>query len=121
MLIAIVAGQSGHDVTSFFMDAQMLTLLNFSREQEQDADNEAFTISYNQYQHSQGLIDLFKVPSQQQQQHIASLQLLSSHPDIAQRITSIVNQSKLKHWPTEGQLAPIPEKIMTAIHSKTVK
>ncbi len=121
LLIAIVGGQSSHDVSAFFMDTQMLTLLTFSREQEQDADNEAFNMSYNQYQHSQGLIELFKVLSQQGKQKIASLALLNSHPDIAQRIARIVNQSKLKHWPTKGKLIPIPEKVMTAIHSKTVE
>lgn len=118
LVLAAVLGQSSDVATGLLGDASTLTMLGFSREQEERADQEGLLAVHNYFKHTQGSDDLFKVLLHEQDEHgIYVPQIMSSHPDTPSRIV-LINQFVHDHgWLAKGALKPIP----AAIKNKLVE
>ena len=112
LALAALLGQSSDAATGLLVDTSTLTLLSFSREQEELADIEGLQASNNYYQHVEGVDDLFMVLiDEQDEQGVHVPQIMSSHPDTKRRI-SLINQVANEHqWLSNGALIQIPEDV----------
>ncbi|HED35273.1 MAG TPA: hypothetical protein ENJ08_13845, partial [Gammaproteobacteria bacterium] len=96
-------------------DASMLTLLSFSREQEEDSDEEGINVLDSYYGHVQGASSLFDVSKQKQQGADTVPEFLNSHPDTDNRIQHISAIAKQNHWMLEGNITKIPDFVIQKI------
>ena len=113
LVLAALFGQSSEAATGLLVDTSTLTLLSFSREQEELADVEGMTATHNYYQHVEGADDLFKVLlNEHNEQGVYTPQIMSSHPDTTQRISLIKQMADDQAWLSQGLLKPVPESIM---------
>lgn len=113
LLLAMVSGQNSADMTSFFSSGSQIAFLNYSRTQEQDADNEAVLLSEKMYQHTQGAQQLFDVLLEQSQESsFQAVSLFSSHPEVIQRINEATILTHNNNWQQSGVLDAIPNEII---------
>lgn len=122
LLIAVISGQSNSDLTGLLASSSQLAFLNFSRTQEQDADNEAIRLNHLYYQHTQGAAELFKVLlAESEQDNIETFPFLSSHPEVKERIDEVKMMSELNHWAQQGKLTLIPSHIIEQLEQDKIK
>ena len=113
LLIAMIGGQASSDVTSLLSDTSLITLLSFSRSQEQDADYEAAIANYRLYNHMQGAFELFNVLEQESlATGFHSVQFLQSHPEIKVRNELVSALAASNQYLTKGATIQIPDKIL---------
>ena len=113
MIFSVVSGQSNSDVTGLLSGTSQLAFLGFSRSQEKDADNEAILLSHKYYQHIQGANELFEVLlAESNQATIDSITLLSSHPEVLERINVVKSFSQKNNWAEYGLLTLMPRDII---------
>ncbi|MDH5473174.1 MAG: M48 family metallopeptidase [Gammaproteobacteria bacterium] len=118
LVLAALLGQSSDVASGLLTDTSTLTMLSFSREQEEHADLEGLHATQNYFQHTKGADDLFKVLlHEHDEKGIYVPQIMSSHPDTQYRITLINQLVSDYQWPTGGVLHPIPETITTRLTS----
>ena len=116
LVLASLLGQSSDVASGLLSDTSHLTLLGFSREQEEQADIEGLIATQGFYQHVQGTDELFKVLLQEQdEQGVYIAQIMSSHPDSEKRIELIQQFSDQNGWYNQGELKKIPEEIITRL------
>ncbi len=119
LLSAFIGGQTSSDVAGLLSTTSTLTLLSFSRGQEQESDYQATIMSGKYYNHTQGSIELLNVLAQQNDQRdIGRLEIFNSHPEIKERIELIKKTSKTNNWVMKGQTSVIPDKIFNAIKNQ---
>jgi predicted Zn-dependent protease len=123
LLVAVISGQNNSDLSGILASSSQLAFLNFSRTQEQDADNEAIRLNHQYYQHTQGAVDLFKVllAESEQDNNIETLPFLRSHPEVKQRIDEVKMMSELNHWAQQGKLTLIPSHIIEQLEQDKIK
>ena len=113
LIFAVVSGQSNSDVTGLLSGTSQLAFLGFSRTQEQDADNEAIQLSQKYYQHTQGATELFDVLLvESKHANVDTIALLSSHPEIIERINAVEALSQANNWTQQGELILVPSNIV---------
>lgn len=116
-LLALIGGQNSADISGFISSGSQMVFLNYSREQEQDADNEAVQLSANMYRHTQGAQQLFDVLYEQSiESNTQSISWLNSHPDVEQRIKSAELLAFSNQWQLSGELVAIPNEIVALMH-----
>lgn len=117
LLYSLILGESSDAAASAISDASMLTLLNFSREQEEDSDEEAVKVLGSYYGHVKGASSLFEVLKQQQLlTGDTPPEFLNSHPDTQNRIQHITEMLKQNHWTSDGKLTKIPDFVRQKIN-----
>ena len=90
LVFSALLGQSSDTASTALINTSTLTLLGFSREQEEDADLEGLSATQHYFKHVRGADDLFNVLlNEQDEQGIYVPQIMSSHPDIGHRIILI--------------------------------
>ena len=100
----------GNTVTNPLEQAGLLTLLNFSRSMEEEADNDGLIALNNCYGHVQGATKVFeKFEAFQQNNHMNPLPFLSTHPLNEDRISDIEDRALKNNWPVIGILKAIPD------------
>lgn len=100
----------GNTVSNPLEKAGLLTLLNFSRSMETEADNDGLIALNNCYGHVHGATQVFeKFEASQQKNHITPLPFLSTHPLNKNRILEIRNIAIKNKWPLIGLLKAIPD------------
>jgi len=115
-LFSMVIGQSSDSVSQLMSNAGMMTMLGFSREQEEDADEEGMQAIWRYYDHVAGSLALFEVLQKEgQEQGDTMPQLLRSHPQTAERIAHLQQMAQMRHWSLQGQRRPIPEAILSKL------
>jgi len=113
LILSVVSGQSNSDVTGLLSGTSQLAFLGFSRTQEQDADNEAIQLSQKYYQHTQGATELFDVLLvESKHANVDTIALLSSHPEIIERINAVKALSQANNWTQQGELVLVPSNIV---------
>ncbi len=110
--IGITTGDMGHILGS----TGLLTALNFSRDQEQQADEMALQSLEQHYGHVHGATDLFQVLLHEAPKSAPNITFLSTHPLTQHRIEHVLDYAKQHHWQTQGVLTPIPHHIAQALH-----
>ncbi|MGL1957359.1 MAG: M48 family metallopeptidase [Colwellia sp.] len=120
LLMVLIAGQSNSDISGLLSDTSLLTLLSFSRSQEQASDREAIVVTQALYQHTQGSTELFTVLKSSEQSTLPTVSLFNSHPDIEVRIKLIEKMVIENHWRSNGQITLIPKNIIEQINRKNL-
>lgn len=93
----------------------MLSVLTFSRAQEEEADADAIAAVYRTYGHVGGAVDFFEeIEGQSKMPNMP--QMLSTHPDHVSRIARI-RQFEREH-PGDGTLVPLPDFMKQAAATK---
>jgi len=109
LLLATVAGLSSDMfVGEVVNSAGMITILNFSREQEKQSDRTAITALQNHYGHVNGAIDFFKVLLNLEKQQLLSVpQFFSTHPLSEKRIYELSQLAVDNGWLTNRPVTPL--------------
>jgi predicted Zn-dependent protease len=116
LVMSAIMGQSSDAAASIITDTSALTMLSFSRDQEQTSDEEGIKVLNAFYGHVQGATELFEILRQaQQHEGIDIPQLLSSHPDTEDRIRQLNRIAETQGWILQGTSKPIPEQILRII------
>ena len=109
-MAAFVGGASGSGVGEWLIGSSAnLSMLQFSREQEQEADASAARALYRMYGHIGGADELFKKFSKLEAENFDTtigLELFRSHPYSKDRWTMLADIAKTNGWPTSGALDP---------------
>ncbi len=121
-LFNMVLGQSSDSLSSLMSNTGMMTILSFSREQEEKADEEGLKALWRQYQHVAGSLELFRVLQKLKQEQGESMpSLLRSHPQTTERISHLQQMAKMRQWSLQGKRHPIPASILSKLAAdKTV-
>ncbi len=115
-LFNMVLGQSSDSLSSLMSNTGMMTILSFSREQEEKADEEGLKALWRQYQHVAGSLELFRVFQKLKQEQGGSMpSLLRSHPQTTKRIAHLQQMAKMRHWSLQGKRHPIPASILSKL------
>ncbi len=115
-LFSMILGQSSDSVSKLMSNAGMMTMLGFSREQEEKADEEGLQAMWRHYHHVAGSLALFKVLQKETQGQTGNVPaLLRSHPQTAERIVHLRQLAQIRHWSLEGERHPIPAGILSKL------
>ena len=112
LVMSAILGQSSDTAAELISDTSVLTMLSFSRGQEQASDDEGIKVLSSYYGHVQGSTDLFKILKKEQEETGINVpQFLSSHPDTESRINHLKNMAEEQNWIQHGTINSIPENI----------
>jgi len=107
--IAVVSSAAGGNIIADVLgETGLLTALKFSREQEQQSDESAMTALAHVYGHVGGANSLFEVLEAANPDRLQPPEFFSSHPHTDNRIESISAMASKNHWPTMGDVTPLP-------------
>jgi predicted Zn-dependent protease len=113
LVMSVIMGQSSDAAASIITDTSALTMLSFSRNQEQTSDEVGIKVLHALYGHVQGATELFEILRQaQQHEGIDIPQMLSSHPDTEDRIRQLNRIAETQGWTRQGTSKPLPEQIL---------
>ncbi len=92
-------------------DAGLLTVLKFSREMEQQADEEAMYTLQKIYGHINGGAELFEIfhTMRLETKESETPALFSTHPLDQDRIDNFTTVAKKNNWKETGELTPLPD------------
>jgi len=118
LLMSVILGESSDSVASVISDTSMLTMLSFSRDQEEASDDVGIKTVNDFYGHVRGATELFEVLQKERQNAAVDIpQFLSSHPDTVQRIDHLNQLVEMQYWNQQGETRPIPENIISKLNS----
>lgn len=111
LLLSAIAGASGDlFVSQIVSETGMIALLNFTRDQEREADITALTAVNGLYHHVAGTNDLFRaLMATHDPESIEPPLFLSTHPLTQDRIDALVEYARKKGWDAKVDLTPIPQ------------
>lgn len=111
LLLSAIAGASGDlFVSQIVSETGMIALLNFTRDQEREADITALTTVNGLYHHVAGTNDLFRaLMAAHDPESIEPPLFLSTHPLTQDRIDTLVEYARKKGWDAKVDLTPIPQ------------
>lgn len=98
----------------------MLTVLSFSRAQEEQADATALETLHRVYGHVDGADSFFRQMLAQAQSREPA-RFLSSHPLTAQRIEALGALAERQGWARAGPRTPIPARVRAEIEQRAAK
>jgi len=110
LLLSAISGASGDlFVGQIISETGMIALLNFTRDQEREADITALTAVNGLYLHVAGTNDLFRaLMAAHDPESIEPPLFLSTHPLTQDRIDKLRQYAHEKGWATEATLTPFP-------------
>lgn len=113
LLLSAISGASGDlFVGQIVSETGMIALLNFTRDQEREADITALTAVNGLYHHVAGTNDLFRVlMAAHDLDSIEPPLFLSTHPLTQDRIDDLTQYAHGQGWTTEATLAPFPQEL----------
>ncbi|MCH9048305.1 MAG: M48 family metallopeptidase [Proteobacteria bacterium] len=113
LLLSAISGASGDlFVGQIVSETGMIALLNFTRDQEREADITALTAVNGLYHHVAGTNDLFRVlMAAHDLESIEPPLFLSTHPLTQDRIDDLTQYAHGQGWTTEATLAPFPQEL----------
>lgn len=106
--LSLMLGQTADVSANLVTRTGALTLLKFSRDQEQASDELALESMQKVYHHVAGVKDLFL---SLQGENNTAVEFLSSHPDTLKRIKYLQSLAKKHAWMEQGELIIVPEHI----------
>jgi predicted Zn-dependent protease len=116
IMISSVSGNGGIDTSAASEIGSDIMLSVYSREQEERADRLAVTALQRQYGHVGGATQLFEaLKGHYGDDEIP--EILSSHPDIDDRISAITGFAREQGWRSESTM-PYPPEVQVTLSSK---
>lgn len=120
--IAMVSSAAGGDVVGNVLgETGLLTVLKFSRDQEQQADEEALAALFKLYGHVEGANTVFDILKEAHKNDPNPPEFFSSHPHTDNRIENLKAVAAQYDWPTEGAITPLPLQFKSWIKQAVVK
>lgn len=121
--IATVTGIAGNDIVAKLAgDTNLLTALNFSRDQESAADTLAIAAMVKRYGHANGATQLFDVLNQQQGGGGEKLpEFLTTHPLNKNRTAALIALTQQNQWRITGNTREIPGAVNNEIKQLMTK
>ena len=116
IMISSMSGNTGIDPSAASELGSELMLSAYSREQEEEADRLAVTALQRQYGHVGGATRLFDA-LQGYYSDDAIPEILSSHPDMDDRISAITAFASDQGWSSETT-SPYPSNVQSALNSR---
>ncbi len=110
----LILGQASDVSADLVNKTGSLTLLKFSRDQEQACDELALSSVQKVYGYVAGADDLFL---SLQSNADAPAEFISSHPDTQNRIQNLQQLAEKQGWSKQGELIPLPDAISHKISS----
>lgn len=103
-----------------FGQSGMLTLLTFSRAQEEEADDDALAALVAAYGHAGGATDTFRAMSGAAKERglREPPKFLSTHPVTPERIARLEAAIAAKGWKADGARTPIPQAVREGLKPK---
>ena len=111
------ADSGAQSVAAVVSKGGTLTMLSFSRAQEEEADATALQTVARAYGHVGGADSFFQVMLKQSGARQPP-QFLSSHPLTAKRIEALGALAAQRGWRTQGELTPLPEAVRREIERR---
>lgn len=121
-VLSLIGGVTdGAAVNQHFGGAGLLTALSFNRDQEREADMEAFITLTNHYGHATGATDFFEY-LQSEMETGEPIEMLNSHPLTSERIETLSTHSaqhnKIHHQSEDNYPAkPLPKFVIEHLAS----
>jgi len=116
--VSVVSASTGSRVADSVLGTSgMLTLLTFSRAQEEEADETGIAALVLAYGHAGGATDTFQVLQKAAREHRGAEppKFLSTHPLSEQRIERLAAIIERRGWSAQGARSPIPGAVRDAI------
>lgn len=105
LAILIISGTESDGIAqSLISETALLTSLNFSREQEREADTVSIELLRKHYGHTQGATEFFESIHRNPDLDSDTPVFMSTHPGVEERITTLRGTTT-----SQGQLTPLPE------------
>ena len=118
LLMRVILGESSDSAANVISDTSMLTMLSFSRDQEEASDDEGIKTVNDFYGHVRGATELFEILQKERQASSVNIpQFLSSHPDTRERIEHLNQLVEEQYWNQQGTTRPIPNNIINRMNS----
>ena len=116
-LSLVSAGAGSSAAENILGQAGMLTLLTFSRAQEEEADASGLAALVAVYGHAGGATETFRVMSgaAQEKGRAEPPKFLSTHPVTRERIGRLEGLISQGGWRVDGERTPIPQAVRDAI------
>lgn len=106
---AVVSSAVGGDIVSDVLGKTgLLTVLKFSREQEEQSDETALAAIARLYGHVGGSSTLFNVLKEAHKHETQAPEFFNSHPLTDNRLQNIAAMAKEQGWQLTGPLTPLP-------------
>lgn len=113
LFMQAILGGASDSAADVLVDTSMLTMLSFSREQEQDSDDEGIHALHAYYGHVQDATRLFEILKQNEYDEVKNVpQFLSSHPDTGGRIKHLNQLAQMQSFQAQGEIHAIPDNII---------
>ena len=113
LVLSTILGQSSDSVANVITNTSMLTMLSFSRDQEQDSDEEGIKVLNAYYGRVLGATELFEILEKEHEEKGVDVpRFLSSHPDTQNRIRHLNELAQEQGWTQLGNPRPIPGYIL---------
>ena len=116
LILSTIMGQSSDSVANVITDTSALTMLSFSRDQEQASDEVGIDALNAFYGHVHGATELFEILQQAHERDGINIpQMLNSHPDTESRIGQLNRIADTQGWAKRGKPKAIPKNIRNII------
>jgi predicted Zn-dependent protease len=101
----------------------MLTLLSFSRAQEEEADDAGLAALVAAYGHAGGATATFAAMSAaaREKGRTAPPKFLSTHPVTPERMARLERAIAARGWQADGARTPIPQEVRAALRAAKAK
>jgi beta-barrel assembly-enhancing protease len=111
LFLATLTGMSGDRFVGTIVNhAGIITVLNFSREQESESDHTALAAVEKRYGHVSGAADLFRALLTLEESRLMQVPLfLSTHPLSSERIQAIEKYALENGWPLDKSTTALPQ------------
>ena len=122
-LSLVSAGAGSSAAESILGQSGMLTLLTFSRAQEEQADAAGLAALVAVYGHAGGATETFRVMSSaaREKGRAEPPKFLSTHPVTRERIERLERLISQGGWQADGERTPIPQAVRDALKAATSK
>lgn len=117
VLTLVSAGAGSRAADSILGNAGMLTLLTFSRSQEEEADEAGIAALVGAYGHAGGATGTFEIlrTAASERGRAEPPKFLNTHPVTLERIERLSELARRGGWTADGPRTPIPEPVRRAI------
>lgn len=112
-VMALVFGQS--DLGQLAGFGGNFALLDYSRQQEREADAWALNALFHHYGHTAGAEELFVALKAEMSQTEVVPEWLSTHPDLAVRVERLRSLARERGYKLEGSTTPLPDHVVSPL------
>jgi Zn-dependent protease with chaperone function len=113
----VSAGAGGSLAESVLGNSGMLTMLTFSRAQEEDADAVGIEVLVRAYGHAGGALETFRIlqAAAAERGRAEPPKFLSTHPLSPERIARLDGVIRSRGWAADGERTPVPAPVSAAV------